>query len=83
MITEDMMQVLFSNFYNLIPNLTVLENVELAGQIVKESLNPAGVLESVELSHRLNNFPSQLSGGEQQRVAIARALCKNPKIASL
>ena len=67
-------------FYNLIPNLTVLENVELAGQIVKESLNPAGVLESVELSHRLKNFPSQLSGGEQQRVAIARALCKNPKL---
>ena len=67
-------------FYNLIPNLTVLENVELAGQIVKESLNPKGVLKSVELSHRLNNFPSQLSGGEQQRVAIARALCKNPKL---
>ena len=67
-------------FYNLISNLTVLENVELAGQIVKESLNPAGVLESVELSHRLKNFPSQLSGGEQQRVAIARALCKNPKL---
>ena len=61
-------------FYNLISNLTVLENVELAVQIVKESL------ESVELSHRLKNFPSQLSGGEQQRVAIARALCKNPKL---
>ena len=67
-------------FYNLISNLTVLENVELAGQIVKESLNPAGVLERGELSHRLKNFPSQLSGGEQQRVAIARALCKNPKL---
>ena len=67
-------------FYNLIPNLTVLENVELAGQIVKESLNPAGVLESVELSHRLNNFPSQLSGGEQQRAAIGRALIKSPKV---
>lgn len=67
-------------FYNLISNLTVLENVELASQIVKNSLNPKGVLESVELSHRLKNFPSQLSGGEQQRVAIARALCKNPKI---
>ena len=65
-------------FYNLIPNLTVLENVELAGQIVKESLNPAGVLESVELSHRLNNFPSQLSGGEQQRVSIARAIITKP-----
>lgn len=67
-------------FYNLIPNLTVLENVELSAQIVKDSLDPSGVLESVELSHRLNNFPSQLSGGEQQRVAIARALCKNPKL---
>lgn len=67
-------------FYNLIPNLTVLENVELASQIVRESLNPHGVLESVGLSDRLNNFPSQLSGGEQQRTSIARALCKNPKI---
>lgn len=67
-------------FYNLIPNLTVLENVELASQIVKNSLNPRGVLDSVGLSDRLNNFPSQLSGGEQQRTSIARALCKNPKI---
>lgn len=67
-------------FYNLITNLTVLENVELAGQIVKNALDPVGVLESVGLKDRLKNFPSQLSGGEQQRVAIARALCKNPKL---
>lgn len=67
-------------FYNLIPNLTVLENVELAGQIVQDSMDPYEVLEQVGLSHRMNNFPAQLSGGEQQRVAIARALAKKPKI---
>lgn len=67
-------------FYNLITNLTVLENVELASQIVKNSLDPYGVLESVGLKDRVKNFPSQLSGGEQQRVSIARALCKNPKL---
>lgn len=67
-------------FYNLITNLTVLENVELACQIVKDALDPVGVLESVGLKDHLKKFPSQLSGGEQQRVAIARALCKNPKL---
>lgn len=67
-------------FYNLVQNLTALENVELATQICKDSLNPKEVLEKVGLSERLNNFPSQLSGGEQQRVAIARAIAKNPKL---
>ena len=67
-------------FYNLIPNLTALENVELASQIVKKSLKPSKMLEKVGLSERMNNFPSQLSGGEQQRVSIARALAKNPKL---
>lgn len=67
-------------FYNLIPNLTALENVELATQIVDKALSPAKVLERVGLSERENNFPSQLSGGEQQRVSIARALAKNPKL---
>ena len=67
-------------FYNLMPNLTVLENVELASQICKNPLDAREVLETVGLSHRLNNFPSQISGGEQQRVAIARALAKNPDI---
>jgi len=67
-------------FYNLVPNLTALENVELATQICKNSLDPKSVLEQVGLGERLNNFPSQLSGGEQQRVAIARALAKNPKL---
>ena len=67
-------------FYNLVPNLTALENVELAAQICKEPLDAAQVLEMVGLSHRTNNFPAQLSGGEQQRVAIARALAKNPKL---
>lgn len=67
-------------FYNLIPNLTALENIELASQIRKNSLKPKKVLEDVGLSHRMNNFPAQLSGGEQQRVSIARALAKNPKI---
>ena len=67
-------------FYNLIPNLTALENVELGMQIRKDALDPQTVLNEVGLSHRLNNFPAQLSGGEQQRVAIARALSKNPKL---
>jgi len=67
-------------FYNLVQNLTALENVELASQICKKPLDAKTVLEAVGLGHRLNNFPSQLSGGEQQRVAIARALAKNPKI---
>ncbi|MBR3588409.1 MAG: ABC transporter ATP-binding protein [Clostridia bacterium] len=67
-------------FYNLVPNLTALENVELATQMSKEALDPATVLQSVGLGDRLDNFPSQLSGGEQQRVSIARALAKNPKI---
>ncbi len=67
-------------FYNLIPNLTALENVELAAQIIRDSQPAAEILEQVGLGHRLNNFPAQLSGGEQQRVAIARALAKNPKL---
>ena len=67
-------------FYNLIPNLTALENVELASQICKNALDPKTVLKDVGLSDRLNNFPAQLSGGEQQRVAIARAITKNPKL---
>ena len=67
-------------FYNLIPNLTALENVELGLQIKKDALDPRSVLEEVGLTHRLNNFPAQLSGGEQQRVAIARALAKSPKL---
>ena len=67
-------------FYNLVQNLTALENVELATQICKNPLNPSEVLEAVGLEERKNNFPSQLSGGEQQRVAIARALAKNPKL---
>lgn len=67
-------------FYNLINNLTTKENVELASEIVADALNPIEVLENVGLGHRINNFPSQLSGGEQQRVAIARAVAKNPKI---
>jgi putative ABC transport system ATP-binding protein len=67
-------------FYNLIPNLTALENVELASQICDRASNPVEVLESVGLGDKMNNFPSQLSGGEQQRVAIARALAKNPKL---
>ncbi len=67
-------------FYNLVPNLTALENVELATQIGTKALNPAKVLERVGLAERINNFPAQLSGGEQQRVSIARALAKNPKL---
>ena len=67
-------------FYNLVPNLTALENVELATQIGKASLGPEKVLERVGLQERMGNFPAQLSGGEQQRVSIARALAKNPKL---
>lgn len=67
-------------FYNLVQNLTAKENVELATQISKNPLNPVEVLERVGLKERINNFPAQLSGGEQQRVAIARALAKNPKL---
>lgn len=67
-------------FYNLVPNLTALENVELALQICREPLDAKTVLSDVGLSERLNNFPAQLSGGEQQRVSIARALAKNPKL---
>lgn len=67
-------------FYNLVQNLTALENVELAIEICKEPLNAETVLREVGLGHRLQNFPAQLSGGEQQRVSIARALAKNPKI---
>lgn len=75
---EDMGFV-FQN-YNLISNLTALENVELASQIVNNALDAKEVLKSVGLEDRMNNFPQQLSGGEQQRVAIARAICKNPKV---
>ena len=67
-------------FYNLVQNLTALENVELAAQICKDPLDAKTVLTEVGLEHRLANFPAQLSGGEQQRVAIARALAKNPKL---
>ena len=67
-------------FYNLVQNLTALENVELAAQICKHPLDAEEVLRHVGLGDRLNNFPAQLSGGEQQRVAIARALAKNPKL---
>ncbi len=67
-------------FYNLMPNLTALENVALAASVVSGSLDPKKTLEEVGLGHRLNNFPSELSGGEQQRVAIARALVKNPEL---
>lgn len=67
-------------FYNLMPNLTSLENVELASELVKDAMNPSEVLDLVGLSKKHNNFPQQLSGGEQQRVAIARAIAKKPKI---
>ena len=67
-------------FYNLMPNLTALENIELASEICKNALKPKDVLLEVGLEERMNNFPSQLSGGEQQRVAIARAIAKNPSL---
>lgn len=67
-------------FYNLVPNLTALENVELASQICAQPLDPAATLRSVGLADRMNNFPAQLSGGEQQRVSIARAIAKNPRL---
>lgn len=67
-------------FYNLVPNLTAKENVELATELAKDAMDPVEVLNMVGLGHRLNNFPAQLSGGEQQRVSIARALAKNPKL---
>ena len=67
-------------FYNLIPNLTALENVEIASQLSKKPLSSEAVMKAVGLADRMDNFPAQLSGGEQQRVAIARALAKNPKL---
>ena len=67
-------------FYNLIQNMTVIENVELATQLCKNSLDPSDILDKVGLKNRKSNFPAQLSGGEQHRVAIARAICKNPKL---
>ncbi len=67
-------------FYNLIQNLTALENVEIATQLCKDALDPSKILDKVGLKDRKNNFPAQLSGGEQQRVAIARAIAKNPKL---
>ena len=67
-------------FYNLIPNLTSIENVELASEIAKDNMDAEKALDEVGLSHRKNSFPSQLSGGDQQRVAIARAIAKNPKL---
>ena len=67
-------------FYNLMPNLTALENVEIAVEICDNHLDPKTVLEEVGLADRLNNFPAELSGGEQQRVSIARAIAKNPKM---
>ena len=67
-------------FYNLVPNLTALENVELAAQICRDPMDAADALRSVGLGDRMDNFPAQLSGGEQQRVAIARAVAKNPKL---
>ncbi len=67
-------------FYNLVQNLTIIENVELATQISKNPFNPLEILENVGLKERVNNFPGQISGGEQQRASIARAICKNPRI---
>jgi ABC-type antimicrobial peptide transport system, ATPase component len=67
-------------FYNLIPNLTSIENVELASQIVSVALDPLEVMQEVGLKERINNFPAELSGGEQQRVSIARAIAKNPDL---
>ena len=67
-------------FYNLIPTLTALENVAIAQRIAKEPFEATEILTRVQMSHRLNNFPQELSGGEQQRVSIARAVCKNPQL---
>lgn len=67
-------------FYNLMPNLTAKENIELSTELKKDVMNPEEALKSVGLEHRMDNFPAQLSGGEQQRVSIARALAKNPRI---
>ncbi|MDR2090143.1 MAG: ABC transporter ATP-binding protein [Clostridiales bacterium] len=67
-------------FYNLMPNLTAIENIELAAEICKDAFSPAEILDKVNLSNRAGNFPSQLSGGERQRVSIARAIAKNPKL---
>ena len=67
-------------FYNLMPNLTALENIELATELNKNALNPRDILDKVGLKERMSNFPAQLSGGEQQRVSIARAVAKNPKL---
>lgn len=67
-------------FYNLIPNLTAYENIEMASQLVKNPKDPADLLEAVGLTNRRDNFPAQLSGGEQQRISIARAIAKNPKL---
>jgi len=67
-------------FYNLIPNLTAYENIEMASQLVKDPKDPADLLEAVGLTDRRDNFPAQLSGGEQQRISIARAIAKNPKL---
>lgn len=67
-------------FYNLMPNLTALENIDIASEICKNPMDSKEALDAVQLSERMNNFPSQLSGGEQQRVSIARAIAKNPKI---
>lgn len=67
-------------FYNLIPTLTALENVAITQKIAKDSFQAKDILEKVQLSHRLMNFPQELSGGEQQRVSIARAVCKNPQL---
>ncbi len=67
-------------FYNLMPNLTALENVELATELCKNALSPVAIMEKVGLGDKLKNFPAQLSGGEQQRVSIARAVAKNPKL---
>lgn len=69
-------------FYNLVPNLTAKENVELASEIVKDAQDPVAVLTAVGMENRLNNFPAQLSGGEQQRVSIARAVAKIPRFCS-
>ena len=79
-IIDEMTLAYVFQFYNLVANLTAKENVELASEIVSDALDPEAVLREVGLGNRLDNFPAQLSGGEQQRVAIARAVAKNPRI---